>query len=536
MTSSIGRAADRKKAITAAIELTKERAPLLVSYYGRLNGNAEDHERYRDTFDQYDYSAILRKLRDTHVAAVNYTTQIDEEHEDDNFETFPDGSRFTRTVDPAHYEVAADGGVKWRGLPVLRGPPTYTTAKLWHSCREYVPAFVANRTVRILHVSVPSYWVRTVERRERDPATQEWTTVKEPVKLFKPSPTIKNESPEIPALYAVEWISRNLSTAPGWEATKDKSMWFEGLGKQWGAYKFVWCLGVAFAAACASRHEGPESSRGPVAIYIDRKSYGLSAAQMELLVHAVFSWQTGTHPLHSECARRGWPYQGSETPHEGVLSYQIGWKSLVDLNARPLSAWYAAPAGTAAPAAFGATSTALDDLVASFGPGVPLALHLVATGIQGKTTLFDDEIRLDIASSTPRGRELMHVYVKDLWVTEAKGESVNPEGESLDDFVALYFIGMAPMGAQKMEQLYDRINRVNVEKTSKRKKHIVHITSPGELFPNSTLGLLGTTPLDQVVAHITKELARHAVDCDTYRTQAERSAMACGIDKWSYTD
>ena len=529
MTASLAGAVDRKKAITAAIQLS----PLVVSYYGLLNGNVADHERYRDTFDEYDYSAILRKLRDTHVAAVNYTTQIDEEHEDDNFETFADGSRFTRTVDAAHYEVAADGKVAWRGVPVLRGPPKIA-AKLWHSCREYVPSFVANRTVRVLHVSVPSYWARTVERSVLDAATQGRKTVTEHVKLFKPSPIAsKNEHPEVPASYAVEWVSRNLSTAVGWEATKNKGMWFEGLGKQWGAYQFMWCLGVAFAAACASRFEGPEASRGPVAIYLDRKSYGLSAAQMELLVHAVFSTHGGAHKLHAECGRRGCPYQGPETPHEGVLSYQIGWKSLVDFNARPLSAWTGGFAvGSAAPAAFG-SAPALDALVASFGPGFPLALHLVAVAIQAKTTLFDDEIRLDIASSAMRGRELMHVYVKDLWVTEPKGESVNPEGENLENCVFLIIVGMPNMGAQKMNQLYDRINRVNVLKKTKVKKHIMHITSPSQLLASSTLGMLGSTELDVVVSHITSELARNAVDCATNRTDAEKSAMACA-KKWDH--
>jgi hypothetical protein len=525
VTAAIGHAKEQDEAIKATVRL----APLLISYYGRLNGNVVDHERYRDTFDEYDYSAILRKLRDTHVAAVSYATQIDEEHEDLNFEAFPDGGRYTRTVDDAHYDVAPDGAVAWRGLPVLRGPPTFvgTETRLWHSCREYVPAFVANRTVRVLHVSVPSYSLRREPRQVRDPKTREWTTRMVPVKLNKPSPLSPSD---VPVIYGYDWISRNLITAAGWEATRDKATSFEALGQQWGACEFLWCLGVAFAAACASRHEGPEDERGPVAIYVDRKSYGLTAAQMELLVHAVFSAEAGMHPLHTACGRRGCPYQGRETPLKGALSYQIGWRSHVDLNARPLSAWYVG--ATAAPAAFGRDAPVLNELVSSFGPAFPLALDQVALAIQGKTTLFDDEIRLDIASTTMRGRELMHVYVKDLWVTEANGESVNPEGESLEHCVALYVIGMPPkMGAQKMEQLFDRINRVNVHKTAKRKKHIVHITSPRELAPDSTLGTLGTTALDAVVARITLELARTAVDCDTNREPHERSAMQCAA-RW----
>ena len=83
------------------------------------------------------------------------------------------------------------------------------------------------------------------------------------------------------------------------------------------------------------------------------------------------------------------------------------------------------------------------------------------------------------------------------------------------------------MSAQKMEQLYDRINRVNVHKKAKRKKHIVHITSPSELFADSTLDTLGRTPLDEVVSHITRELARSALDCATNRTEREKPAMAC---------
>ena len=522
VTAALVRSPHQKKAVTETIEL----APLTISYYGRLNGNAVEHERYRDSFDKYDYSAVLRLLRDTHVAAVSYATQIDEEHEDRNFEKFPDGSRFTRTVDLAHYTVAPDGKVAWLGKPVLRGPPK-AVSELWHSCREYVPAFVANRTVRILHVSVPPYRERKETALERDPQTNQMVEVEKPVLLYKGP----KASDDVPIIYAIDWVQRCLSVAPGWDTKEvlEKSMGYEA-HKQWGAYKFMWCLGVAFATACASRFEG--SDTGPVAIYVDRKAYDLTAAQMELLVHAVFGSYSGTHKLHSElCKRRGVPYQGVATPlpevlgeerGEKVLTYQIGWKSLVDLNARPLSAWYA-------PAAFGEerASTALDELVKLFGDLFPLPLSQIALEVQGKTTLFDDEVRLDMASKNMRGRDAMHVFVKDMYATEARGESLNVEGDNLEKFLTMVIIGMPEMSAQRFEQLLDRINRVNVDLKAKRKKRIIHITSPSQLEKNSTLARLGTTPLDQTVSWITSELARHAMDCDTNREGAESSAMKC---------
>ena len=527
VTAALVRSPHPKKAVTETIEL----APLTISYYGRLNGNAVEHEKYRDSFDKYDYSAILRRLRDTHVAAVSYATQIDEEHEDRNFETFPDGSRFTRTVDTAHYTVAADGKVAWLQKPVLRGPPK-AVSELWHSCREYVPAFVANRTVRILHVSVPPYGERKNTAQEQDPQTNKWVEVEKPVVLYKGP----KAADDVPIIYAIDWVQRCLSVAPGWDTKEvlDKSMGYEA-HKQWGAYKFMWCLGVAFATACASRFEG--SDTGPVAIYVDRKAYDLSAAQMELLVHAVFGSYGGTHKLHSElCKRRGVPYQGVATPlpevlgeenGEKVLTYQIGWKSLVDLNARPLSAWY--DRRGAAPAAFGEerASTSLDELVQSFGDLFPLPLSQIALEVQGQTTLFDDEVRLDMASKNMRGRDAMHVFVKDMYATEARGESLNVEGDNLEKFLAMIIIGMPEMSAQRFEQLLDRINRVNVDLKAKRKKRIIHITSPSQLEKDSTLARLGTTPLDQTVSWITSELARHALDCDTNRQGAESSAMKC---------
>jgi hypothetical protein len=524
VTAALVRSPQQKKAITETIELV----PLTISYYGRLNGNAVDHERYRDAFDTYDYSAILKRLRDTHVAAVSYATQIDEEHEDRNFETFPDGSRFTRTFDPARYTVARDGKVAWRGLPVLRGPPT-VVGELWHSCREYVPAFVANRTVRILHVSVPPYAERKNVVPELDPQTNEWVDVEKPVVLYKGPKAVD----DVPIIYAIDWVQRCLSVAPKWDTKEvlEKSIGYEA-HKQWGAYKFMWCLGVAFATACASRFEG--SDLGPVAIYVDRRAYDLTAAQMELLVHAVFGSYSGTHKLHELCERRGVPYQGVATPlpaeksenaekGENVLAYQIGWKSLVDLNARPLSAWYEPVAS-----AFGEErASPLDDLVKSFGNLFPLPLSQIALEVQGKTTLFDDEVRLDMASKNMRGRDAMHVFVKDMYATEARGQSLNVEGDNLEKFVAMIIIGMPEMSAQRFEQLLDRINRVNVDLNGKRKKRIIHITSPSQLRPDSTLARLGTTPLDEMVSWITSELARHALDCDTNRQGAERNVMTC---------
>jgi hypothetical protein len=47
-------------------------------------------------------------------------------------------------------------------------------------------------------------------------------------------------------------------------------------------------------------------------------------------------------------------------------------------------------------------------------------------------------------------------------------------------------------------------------------------------------GCLGKTELDDA-SHITAELARNAIDCDTNRLAAESGMMACK-KKWTYED
>jgi hypothetical protein len=73
---------------------------------------------------------------------------------------------------------------------------------------------------------------------------------------------------------------------------------------------------------------------------------------------------------------------------------------------------------------------------------------------------------------------------------------------------------------------------VNIDLKAKRKKRIIHITAPSQVWPKSRLARLGATPLDKTVADITSELARHATDCDTNRSETEASAMKCAV-KWA---
>lgn len=554
VTGTLSRAHDRRQAISALLGLS----PLRISYYGRLNGNKVDHERYRDKFDVYDYSVILRKLRDTHVAAVSGATQTEAAvagRVDKNFEVFPDGSMYTNTVDPTAYSVGADGKVTWLRKAVLPGPPTFQPHRPWHSTREYVPAFVANRTLRVLHVSVPSYF----ERRDWRPTVGGAGADGTQRAQFGRGMSLERIGNDLPSpamdgvlvSYVTEWVERNLTTTPEWRQAKGALQSFQLLGKQWPWYQFMWCLGVVFAAAAASRHESAVDDRGPVVVYLDRKSYDLTQAQMELLIHAVFDSGAHQHPLHANCGYRGQPFQGPSTTAAGVLAYQVGWPSAIDFGARPMSAWFgpvpgsaaaAASVGTshAAPAAFGRAQgkgkLELESVIRSLGEMFPVMLDRVANSIQQKTTLFDDELRLDIASTTAmRSKELMHVMFKDMWVTEANGTSLNTEGDDLGNFRGIFIVGMpSEMSAQRMEQLYDRINRVNVT-ASGRRKFILHITGHKQMAPDSTLGMLGKTELDDVVSHITAELARNAIDCDTNRLDAESGMMACK-KKWAYED
>jgi hypothetical protein len=527
---TLGRAASKKAAISALIELT----PVRISYYGLLNGNRENHDKYRDRFDTYDHSAVLKKLRDTHVAAVSGATQRHEVAKyklDDNFEFFPDGQMYSRTVDPTAYRVDyKTGGVAWVKSAVGPGPPRWNPNRAWHSCREYIPSFVKNRVVRVLHVTVPSYFERWDWKKLPNGETaldEQKRPIKQELGMRAPGPLIDG----VPVAYVTEWLTRNLATTPAWSAPEGGARdMFQVLGKQWKYYQFVWALGVAFAAACAARHEVPEAQRGPVVLYLDRKSYDLTRAQMELLVHAVFDSKVSAHNLHAACKYRGVPYRGPRTPTEGVLSYQIGWPSEIDASARPLSAWFDGAAGVAA-AAFGDDVTAsarAEALLSSFGEMFALPLAEVYAAVQRETTLFDEQLKLDLTSpDASRSRELMHVLVKDAFVDEPNGTSFNPEGDDLGFCRVLIFLGMYEfMTAQQMEQLFDRVNRVNVKKNG-RAKMIMHITAHAQLAKDSTLGMLGTTELDVVVDHILSELAAHAVDCEDNRTPAEAAAFKC---------
>lgn len=99
-------------------------------------------------------------------------------------------------------------------------------------------------------------------------------------------------------------------------------------------------------------------------------------------------------------------------------------------------------------------------------------------------------------------------------------------------FGGLFVLGVpAQMTSQRMEQLFDRINRVNTAKSTKTKtkKFIMCTTRPDVLDPATPTPLrtLGTTDRDRLVAALNETLVRHAGDCGKMRTHAESAAFLC---------
>jgi hypothetical protein len=146
--------------------------------------------------------------------------------------------------------------------------------------------------------------------------------------------------------HSFAWLEQNMNPIKEWnEATYGaKLMQIKGLPHtNW--YHFVWSLGVVFAAACACAFA--ETDRNSMVVYLDRKTYGLSRRQMELLVHAVFHEKMG-HKLHERIGRGGVPYVAA-SEHGKRLVYQIGWEGeTIDEKPKTMREWMDEPRTTTA--------------------------------------------------------------------------------------------------------------------------------------------------------------------------------------------
>ena len=84
----------------------------------------------------------------------------------------------------------------------------------------------------------------------------------------------------------------------------------------------------------------------------------------------------------------------------------------------------------------------LNELVASFGPAFPLALDQVALAIQGKTTLFDDEIRAaEVRCMGPEGENYGILATREavakarsmgMDLIEVSGKAIPPVAKIMD--------------------------------------------------------------------------------------------------------
>jgi hypothetical protein len=502
------------------VALDHEGARLLhISYYGRVNGNVAMHELERPDFTQYDFASVLTRLRASKLAAVPGATQISGGEGDPNFELI-DGAYYSRTIDPAAYTVDAQGRAHRRDAPLRPGALRH--AGPWHSTREFAPTFMPNRVVRCLHVCVPSYVANTY----RDGG-----------KLV-PSDKAPAERGGLVHDHVVAWMLEHMATTPEWRGATNEARVFQLKGKHWPWYHFVWALAVAYAIACACTFDAPKQTN--LVVYVDRDTYGLSSQQMELLIHAVFDGSL-RHPFQQAAGHAGAPYAGPATRSDGTLSYQIGWATTIDVGARPMGAWFApsAPALAqeaedapytpmlAAAAAFG-KPLAPADLVREFGDLFALDVASAFNAVQGRTTLWDEELQLDVAQTKgSRSHLALHVLFKDLFVDEAGGKSLNTEGDDLGPFGAVLVLEVPDeMTAQKMEQLFDRVNRVvpGQKKENKRLKFVACVTRPSVfLDADAPLQRMGSTPRDRTVAALIAELVRHAADCDKHRAPSERA-------------
>ena len=488
-----------------------------ISYYGRINGNTLDHEKFRDDFEKYDFATVLQVLRDTHVAAVAAPDTVKSDARLAASYELVGGAYYSRTIDPTAYRVGADGSVVRTRAAIQPGRLAHVDGSPWHSAREFAPTFMPGRVVRCLHVSVPSV----------------------PVSFAPPSEAEARDGLVLDHSFA--WLEQNTSPSKEWqEATYGaKLMQIKGAPHtSW--YHFVWSLGVVFAAACASAFA--ETDRNSMVVYLDRKTYGLSRRQMELLVHAVFH-EKMEHKLHGKIGRGGVPYIPA-AEHGRRLVYQIGWEGeTIDEKPKTMREWLDAPRTTTTsvahvpddnptfrPSAFG-SKTKKAQLIASFEKFLPLDLSAAYDAVQGSTTTFEKEFRADVTNaSKSRTFGQVHVLFMDMFTDESTGMSLNTEGVDLGSYGAICVVSVPDgMMAQRMAQLLDRINRVDTSITNetRRRKFVMLVTRPSALFDaKSPLQTMGNTVLDRTVDTINALLVTNAYDCDMNRADSERS-FAC---------
>jgi len=292
----------------------------------------------------------------------------------------------------------------------------------------------------------------------------------------------------------------------------------------------VCALAVVYVTACACVFESDAEHRTNLVVYIDRSTYNLSRAQLELLIYAVFDGSMG-HKLHEATQHPGVPYAGADTKRDGRLTYQIGWETTVAAGARTLSQWISA-FGRKEPAPKPSVEPdAVKRAVESFGQLFALDMQAALKAATNRTTMWEEELRSDVGDQrASKSYMSLHVLFRDMFVTEANGESLSTEGDDLGMFGGLFILNVpVQMTSQRMEQLFDRINRVNTAKKTKTKKFIMCTTRPDVLDPGTQtpLRMIGRTAKDRLVKALNETLVRYAGDCGKTRTDAESAAFLC---------
>lgn len=507
---------------TKAVDALIAKTPRLnISYYGRINGNVVAHERFRDDFASYDFSAIADLLRRTHVASVPGSTHVWEGKHDENFEEVG-GEMFTRTVDGKQYAVV-DGRVVYQGADAtaLPGPPAHTG--VWHSVREFVPAFLPNRRIRCLHACVPPWFRHTyIDEAGKSVPLDKFADGYDAHDMYVYDHTFA-------------WLRQHMRVTDAWDkASRESKEYFMRAGHS-AIYEMVCALAVVYVTACACVFESDAEHRTNLVVYIDRSTYNLSRAQLELLIYAVFDGSMG-HKLHEETQHPGVPYAGADTKKDGRLTFQVGWETTVASGARTLSQWLSAfgkPPPPAARKSFEPDAEATRRAVESFGQLFALDMQAALRAATNRTTMWEEELRSDVGDQrASKSYMSLHVLFRDMFVTEANGESLSTEGDDLGMFGGLFILNLPmQMTSQRLEQLFDRINRVNTAKTTKTKtkKFIMCTTRPDVLDPGTPtpLRMMGRTAKDRLVKALNETLVRYAGDCAKMRTDAESAAFLC---------
>lgn len=501
------------RGLSGVDELLNATPVLNISYYGRINGNLAAHEAFRDDFS-YNFIWILDLLRRTHVASVPGTTQVLGGMGDANFEAI-DGETFTNTVDPRQYYIVNNRVVARGGAAaLLPGPPAHSNAA-WHSVREFVPAFLPNRRMRCLHVSVPSFYRQKIlSGNDLVPADKH------------------DEATDVYVYdHTFAWLETHMNLTAAWTSADREARVYQMKGGHSTIYEMVWALAVVYVTACACVFEADADHRTNMVVYVDRGTYGLQRAQIELLIHAVFDGSMG-HKLHDATQHPGVPYAGAGTKKDGRLSYQIGWESEIDPAPRTLSQWISG-FGEDPKKKSRVTKESLQSTIESFGPLFALDLDAALKAAASRTTQWDEEMRSDVSDQrTSKSHMSLHVLFKDMFVTEARGMSLSTEGDDLGMFGALFILGVpSEMTSQRMEQLFDRVNRVNTQKTTKTKKFVMCATRPDVLNVSiaTPLRVMGATEKDILVNALNAALVRNAGDCGANRTHAEAQSFACRV-------